>query len=109
MLAKLFRTINRMFAGSSSSRSGSSGRPGNSKSEMARRAGEEVLRQVQKQGPDAAQRHLENSRYANNPRARQAARTADDLARRFAGTDTTGDRPVQPDDKLAQNKWGERR
>ncbi|HEV2528277.1 MAG TPA: hypothetical protein VGT61_07520 [Thermomicrobiales bacterium] len=112
MLNKIFRMISGMLAGNSSSRSGSYGRGGSSKSQMARRASEEVLKQVRKQGPDAAQRHLGKSKFANDPRAQKAAKTADDLARRFAGTDksaTTGDGTGRQVGDKAQNQWGERR
>ncbi len=109
MFDKLFRMISGLLSGNSSSRSGSYGRGGRSgsKSQMARRAGEEVLNQVRKQGPDAAQRHLSKSKYASDPRAQKAAKTADDLARRFAGTDRDNDQ--SRGGGSPGNQWGERR
>lgn len=96
-----------------SGRSGSGGRRGSGKqsgtrSQMAQQVGSQIVEQVRRQGPDAAQRHLSRTKFADDPRARKAAKTADDLARRFAGSDAAEPpRPARKDEPPV-NRYGER-
>lgn len=63
-----------------------SGQRSASRGQTAQDIGAQIKEQVRKAGPDVAQRHLAKTKFGANPRAQKAARTADGLVRRFAGT-----------------------
>lgn len=117
MFSQLVSMATKALSGRSGTNS-SHGRPSSDKGQMARTVGTQVVEQVRKAGPDAAQRHLSKTRFGSDPRARRAAKAADDLARRLAGTApagsstntagtverTAGDR----EDETRVNRYGER-
>ena len=86
MLNQLFSMAAKAMSGKEANQSGSGGQPSSGRSQMVQRVGSEALNRVRKAGPDAAQRHLSKTTFGTDPRARKAAKAADDLARRFAGT-----------------------
>ncbi len=108
MLSQLISMATKAMSGRNTNQSGSGGQPSSGRSQMVQKVGSEAINQVRKAGPDAAQRHLSKTKFGTDPRARKAAKAADDLARRFAGTGTTQDATrASPPDKPV-DRSGER-
>lgn len=113
LLQSLISMAGRAMSGGGNKRSGHGSSRRGGRAEMAQRVSGQVLEQVRKQGPDAAQRHLSKTKFGADPRARKAARAADDLARRFVGTGDAGTGPsgamgTPPADQRPSNPYGER-
>ena len=112
MLNQLISMATKAMSGGNTNRSGNGASPSSGRSQMVQRVGSEAINQVRKAGPDAAQRHLSKTRFGTDPRARKAAKAADDLARHFAGTgasEATAEdvsRSSAPDKPV--NRYGER-
>ena len=109
MLDRLVAMVTNALSSRNGTGASSSARPGQRSggNEMAQQVGRHLIDQVRRAGPDAAQRQLGKTRYASDPRARKAAKAADDLARRFAGTASPP--PVTPPEKERPvNRYGER-
>ena len=109
MLDRLVAMVTKTLSGRSGTGSSPSTAPGqrSNGNEMAQQVGRHVIEQVRRAGPDAAQRQLGKTRYAHDPRARKAAKAADDLTRRFAGTAEPP--PATPPEKERPvNRYGER-
>ena len=85
LISQLISLATKSLSGRSSNRSGY-GQQSSSRGQMVQKLGSQAIEQVRKAGPDAAQRQLSKTKFGNDPRARKAAKAADDLARRFAGT-----------------------
>ncbi len=102
MLSQLISMATKAISGQSGSQSGYGGQRSSGKSQLMRKVGSEAIDQVRKAGPDAAQRHLSKTTFGADPRARKAAKAADDLARRFAGSDS-GNQPGGPTGGRANN------
>lgn len=101
LINRLFSLATKTLSGKSDNRSGY-GRQSSGRSQTVQKLGSQAIEQVRKAGPDAAQRQLSKTKFGSDPRARRAAKVADDLARRFAGsgnrsagdTRSDGDRSV---------------
>lgn len=108
MLSQLISMATKAMSGGNSNRSGNGGQPSSGRSQMIQKVGSEAMNQVRRAGPDAAQRHLSKTKFGTDPRARKAAKAADDLARRFAGPGTAQDvsRSAAPDKPI--DRYGER-
>ena len=87
MFGQLISMATKAISGGSGSQSGYGGQRSSGRSQMMQKVGSEAIEQVRKAGPDAAQRQLSKTKFGTDPRARKAAKAADDLARRFAGSD----------------------
>lgn len=112
MLSQLISMASRAMSGRGGSQTGTGGQGATGKSRMMQRVGSEAIKQVQKAGPDAAQRHLSKTKFGTDPRAQKAAKAADDLARRFAGSESGNQikAPARrtPDDDPTQGGPGNR-
>lgn len=86
MFSQLISMATKAISGRSGSQSGYGGQRSSGRSQMMQKVGTEAINQVRKAGPDAAQRQLSKTKFGTDPRAQKAARAADDLARRFAGS-----------------------